>query len=103
MCEEIAGRELDWTFPTITGRRHRWWISDLEPFKRDYPDWPHLRRAGHPARDPRANAELWVAARMKLSVVIPAHNEVDSIRDTVANGRGGSWRPSSRLRAPGDR
>jgi len=18
---------------------HRWWISDLEPFKRDYPDW----------------------------------------------------------------
>lgn len=39
-CERIAGRELDWTL--AADHRigdHRWWISDLEPFKRDYPDW----------------------------------------------------------------
>jgi CDP-paratose 2-epimerase len=39
-CERISGRELDWTYSESnrTGD-HRWWISDLEPFKRDYPDW----------------------------------------------------------------
>jgi CDP-paratose 2-epimerase len=39
-CERISGRELDWTYSESnrTGD-HRWWISDLESFKRDYPDW----------------------------------------------------------------
>jgi CDP-paratose 2-epimerase len=39
-CERISGRELDWTYSESnrTGD-HRWWISDLEPFTRDYPDW----------------------------------------------------------------
>ncbi len=39
-CQRISGRELDWTYSDSnrTGD-HRWWISDLEPFKRDYPDW----------------------------------------------------------------
>jgi CDP-paratose 2-epimerase len=40
LCEQIAGRGLDWTLgdaPRIGD--HRWWISDLEPFLRDYPDW----------------------------------------------------------------
>jgi CDP-paratose 2-epimerase len=39
-CERIAGRELEWTI--VEQNRigdHRWWISDLEPFKRDYPGW----------------------------------------------------------------
>jgi CDP-paratose 2-epimerase len=40
---------------------HRWWISDLEPFKRDYPDWditlevPDILREIH-----QRNAERWV-------------------------------------------
>jgi CDP-paratose 2-epimerase len=40
MCQEIAGRELSWTLSDDhrTGD-HRWWISDLEPFRRDYPGW----------------------------------------------------------------
>ena len=40
ICEEIAGRKLDWTLSeqARTGD-HRWWISDLEPFKTDYPEW----------------------------------------------------------------
>jgi len=40
ICERIAGRELRWELgeePRIGD--HRWWISDLEPFKADYPGW----------------------------------------------------------------
>ncbi len=40
LCQQIAGRELDWSSPT---RRaigdHRWWISDLSEFRRDYPEF----------------------------------------------------------------
>jgi CDP-paratose 2-epimerase len=39
-CERIAGRELDYE---LSGRArmgdHRWWISDLGEWERDYPDW----------------------------------------------------------------
>lgn len=39
-CERIAGRELDWTLADDNRiGDHRWWISDLEPFERDYPEW----------------------------------------------------------------
>ena len=38
MCERIAGRPLDWS---LSGEArmgdHRWWISDLDQFTRDYP------------------------------------------------------------------
>ena len=40
MCERIAGRELRWSMgeePRVGD--HRWWVSDLEPFKSDYPGW----------------------------------------------------------------
>jgi CDP-paratose 2-epimerase len=40
MCQEIAGRELSWSLgeePRVGD--HRWWVSDLEPFKGDYPGW----------------------------------------------------------------
>ncbi len=40
LCEQIAGRELEWELeetPRIGD--HRWWISDLEEFRRDYPAW----------------------------------------------------------------
>ena len=39
-CEAIAGRSLDYTI--VDDNRigdHRWWISDLAPFRADYPDW----------------------------------------------------------------
>ncbi|MFZ0042348.1 MAG: NAD-dependent epimerase/dehydratase family protein [Solirubrobacteraceae bacterium] len=39
-CEQITGRALDWTLSEENRiGDHRWWISDLEPFRRDYPDW----------------------------------------------------------------
>jgi CDP-paratose 2-epimerase len=40
LCERIAGRSLDHTI--VDEARvgdHRWWISDLDEFRRDYPDW----------------------------------------------------------------
>jgi CDP-paratose 2-epimerase len=40
LCQRIAGRELDWQL--LEENRigdHRWWISDLQPFCGDYPEW----------------------------------------------------------------
>jgi CDP-paratose 2-epimerase len=40
LCEQISGNTLDWTLldePRIGD--HRWWISDLGEFRRDYPNW----------------------------------------------------------------
>jgi CDP-paratose 2-epimerase len=40
LCEQISGQDLNWSLtdsPRIGD--HRWWISDLRPFKNDYPDW----------------------------------------------------------------
>jgi CDP-paratose 2-epimerase len=40
LCQEIAGRELNWSLSNSNRMGdHRWWISDLEPFENDYPDW----------------------------------------------------------------
>jgi CDP-paratose 2-epimerase len=39
-CELIAGRPLCWSLsdaPRIGD--HRWWVSDLDAFKTDYPGW----------------------------------------------------------------
>jgi CDP-paratose 2-epimerase len=40
LCESVAGRPLEWTL-TDDARvgDHRWWISDLSEFRRDYPEW----------------------------------------------------------------
>jgi CDP-paratose 2-epimerase len=40
LCEAIAGRELRWELSDANRiGDHRWWISDLAPFQRDYPGW----------------------------------------------------------------
>lgn len=39
-CGQIAGRELEWTLedrPRVGD--HRWWVSDLQAFRTDYPAW----------------------------------------------------------------
>jgi CDP-paratose 2-epimerase len=64
LCEEIAGRSLQWTLSDQSRMGdHRWWISDLREFQTDFPDW-------EPEYDLRAilreihdqNAERWSAA-----------------------------------------
>lgn len=40
MCEEVAGRKLDWTY--VDDNRigdHMWWISDISKFQSHYPDF----------------------------------------------------------------
>jgi CDP-paratose 2-epimerase len=64
LCQEIAGRELQWSLGEDNRiGDHRWWISDLEPFKRDYSGWD----IAHDVRDilrqiHERNAERWVAS-----------------------------------------
>jgi CDP-paratose 2-epimerase len=62
LCQEIADRELQWSL----GEEHRigdhrWWISDLEPFKRDYPGWEITRDVRDILGEiHERNAERWV-------------------------------------------
>lgn len=63
-CEEITGRPMDWTLSDDNRiGDHRWWISDLAPFRVDYPDWdlrydvPAILREIHDQ-----NVEAWVGA-----------------------------------------
>ena len=40
LCEQIAGRQLDWTY--VEDSRigdHIWWISDCSKFQSHFPDW----------------------------------------------------------------
>jgi CDP-paratose 2-epimerase len=64
LCQEIAGRELRWSLGEDNRiGDHRWWISDLEPFKRDYPGWDiNYDVRGILAQIHQHNAERWVAA-----------------------------------------
>jgi CDP-paratose 2-epimerase len=40
LCERIAGRQLNWQLGEDARKGdHRWWISDLGPFRSDYPSW----------------------------------------------------------------
>jgi CDP-paratose 2-epimerase len=42
-CERISGRSLQWeSVDTPRVGDHRWWISDLDDFSTDYPDWQPL-------------------------------------------------------------
>jgi CDP-paratose 2-epimerase len=65
LCEAIADRALNWT---LSDRArigdHRWWISDLEPFRRDYPAWDITHDIEATLREiHERNAELWLATR----------------------------------------
>jgi CDP-paratose 2-epimerase len=40
LCEQIAGRELSHELDDRARKGdHRWWISDVGEFRRDYPTW----------------------------------------------------------------
>jgi CDP-paratose 2-epimerase len=60
-CERIAGRDLTWTLSDAARMGdHRWWISDVDAFRADYPEWtieydlPRTLREIH-----EANVEQW--------------------------------------------
>lgn len=42
LCEEITGNKLNWTYEEQNRiGDHIWWISDVNKFKKDYPDWEY--------------------------------------------------------------
>ncbi|MEA2449352.1 MAG: CDP-paratose 2-epimerase [Thermoleophilaceae bacterium] len=63
-CERVAGRKLDWTIsPEARIGDHRWYISDLSEFQRDYPDWSLTVSIEQILSDLfEANADQWTAA-----------------------------------------
>jgi CDP-paratose 2-epimerase len=64
LCEEIAGRDLNWSLaeePRVGD--HRWWISDVGAFKRDHPGWDVEHGVEDILREIHdANVEHWTAA-----------------------------------------
>jgi CDP-paratose 2-epimerase len=64
MCQEVVGRELNWTLKEENRiGDHRWWISDLDPFRRDYPGWDIVHDVPDILREIyERNAERWLVA-----------------------------------------
>jgi CDP-paratose 2-epimerase len=64
LCEQIAGRRLDWTLSDQNRiGDHRWWISDLDPFRRDHPEWDITYDIEAVLREIHDhNVELWLSA-----------------------------------------
>jgi CDP-paratose 2-epimerase len=63
LCEQIAGRELNWELSDQARMGdHRWWISDLSAFERDYPDWKlEYDVEGMLCESYERNVEQWTA------------------------------------------
>jgi CDP-paratose 2-epimerase len=62
-CERISGNAIDWTLSEEARRGdHRWWISDLSEFRRDYPGWRLQYDIEMTLREIHdANVEHWTA------------------------------------------
>lgn len=40
ICERVSGARMEWSLePKPRAGDHRWWISDLAEFRKDYPGW----------------------------------------------------------------
>jgi CDP-paratose 2-epimerase len=63
LCEEISGHRLEWHYssqPRVGD--HRWWISDLSGFMRDYPQWSLSRDVREILQEIHdVNVERWMA------------------------------------------
>ena len=65
LCEQIASLELNWELSDHNRvGDHRWWISDLDQFRADYPDWSITYDVEMVRREIyEENAEQWLTAR----------------------------------------
>jgi CDP-paratose 2-epimerase len=63
LCQAIAGRRLEYTLSDQARLGdHRWWISDLNEFKSDYPSWQLTFGIDEVLRDIyEYNVERWTA------------------------------------------
>jgi CDP-paratose 2-epimerase len=64
LSEQIAGRELEWELSDQARiGDHRWWISDLEEFRNDYPEWELTYGTEEILREIHdENVDRWAAA-----------------------------------------
>jgi CDP-paratose 2-epimerase len=64
-CSRISGSELDWQLRDDARKGdHRWWISDVGPFRRDYPAWDVRHDVEGILREIHdQNAERWLTSR----------------------------------------
>lgn len=64
LCQEIAGKDLQWELSDdARAGDHRWWISDLSEFVRDYPEFELTYGVEDVLRDiHEVNAERWMAS-----------------------------------------
>jgi CDP-paratose 2-epimerase len=64
LCEQMASRELNWKVSDQARMGdHRWWISDLSDFQRDYPNWKLEYDVDAMLREIyERNMEQWTAA-----------------------------------------
>jgi CDP-paratose 2-epimerase len=67
LCERIAERDLHWTLDgTPRMGDHRWWISDLGEFERDYPLWGLTYGVEAILREIyEQNVEIWSAEALR--------------------------------------
>jgi CDP-paratose 2-epimerase len=65
LCQRIAGRQLDYTLSDQARiGDHRWWVSDLDAFRADYPAWRLTFGIEDVLRDIHdRNVDSWSAAR----------------------------------------
>ena len=81
LCEAITGASSTGALRRNRIGDHRWWISDLRRSARLPGLGRHLDVEASCARSMSRTRSCGCGA-MKLSVVIPAHNEADSIGET---------------------
>ena len=65
-CERIAERRLAWTYSDVNRiGDHRWWISDVGAFERDYPAWSLTRDVPAILQEIHdANVDRWTSERL---------------------------------------
>jgi CDP-paratose 2-epimerase len=63
LCERVSGRELDYSLSEQARiGDHRWWISDLDAFRADYPAWRLTLGIEEVLREiHEQNVERWIA------------------------------------------
>ncbi len=66
LCERISGRQLEYSLSDEARiGDHRWWISDLEAFRHDYPDWQMKFGIEQVLEDIHDfNVERWTSSRV---------------------------------------
>ena len=64
LCERVSGRPLEWTLSDEARvGDHKWWVSDMEEFRRDYPGWELAYSLEDLVREIyEQNADRWTAA-----------------------------------------